>query len=88
MIHFISSKHCIDHEDIKSLGRDERAALLQSIYATAKVLAIDCETNGMDPYENDILLISIADEETSVVLDRSCFDLLPTNPDNFMWVLS
>ncbi len=53
-------------------------------------LCLDLETNGLDAYMDDILLLAIGDKKTQFIIDatmRNYVDFLPDNPKDFNWIL-
>lgn len=84
MIYFITNKiHNIiispDNEEIKILNSLEgRKEIFKYIYekleSNNKDIGIDKETNGLDAYKNDILLVIIGDKDTKFVIDFLAFN--------------
>lgn len=77
MIYFITENHeyyskAIDSKifpDIKVLEPQFGLALYYHKLGKKKILALDTETNGLDPYMNDILLTGIGDKNNQFMFD-------------------
>lgn len=63
---------------------------IKEFYAQTKVLPLDIETNDLDPYIGDVLLVAIGDDKDQFVLDATTVnirELLPEDPDDHEWIL-
>lgn len=96
MIYYISRNPIeIPEDEGKWFGVESGRTLIQSYYhekkkANSSNLEFDLETNGLDAYINDILLVVIGDEIIQYVIDYTTVnikDFLPENPDEWEWTM-
>lgn len=95
MRYYISRKP-MPEESVKTKNLDVEFGkkLIRQFYKEVKateekLLAFDTETNGLDAYMHQVLLVSIGDEDTQFVIDATTVDLLdylPEEPDDFEWI--
>lgn len=75
MVYFVTTRTDHIYKCPYKLGRGAAISLLRKIQAQGKMLAVDIETNGLDPFTSDILLLTIGDYNTQVVFDATSIDL-------------
>lgn len=72
MIYFVSNKkELFDNDVYKCISVDESLSLLNSI----RVVGLDTETEGLDPYTCALLSLQLGNKEFQVVIDTSTVDV-------------
>ena len=96
MIYYISNKSIEVPEEGIFINPVQGKIEIQSYYDTKSLgknlsLGFDLETNGLDAYINDILLVIIGDKHNQYVIDYTSvdniLDYLPENIDEWNWIM-
>ncbi len=72
MIYYITNRIKVSCTNIKTISYIESNQIINDFFAEISInepVAFDTETNGLDAYKNEILLVSFGDEDTQFVID-------------------
>ena len=73
MIHFVTARK--DHNYTRTASIYEARKYMKDLAQRREFIAIDIETNGLDPYQDDILLIAAGDYNNQYVFDMTSYDV-------------
>lgn len=75
MVYFVTNRTDHIYKCPYNIGRGAAISILRRIQAQGKMLAVDIETNGLEPFEADMLLVTVGDYNTQIVFDATSIDL-------------
>lgn len=74
MIYFVTNQTSIgEYNDIEKCSLQD----VVNYFTNRKEIQVDSETNGFDPYTNDLLLLQLGDQYNQYVIDCTTVDILP-----------